>query len=107
MPRPVLLPSLAVLFAFVLTDRVAQGASCRDVSFPEQVTVDGRTLALNGIGVRKATILRVEVYVAALYAATPSKEPSQISSSGIFRPNRARYSSAIRSLTAFEVTESR
>jgi hypothetical protein len=72
MPRPGLLPSLAVLV--VLSAGVARGATCRDVTFPEQVRVDGRTLALNGLGVRKATLLKIGVYVAALYVAAPSHD---------------------------------
>jgi hypothetical protein len=48
------------------------------VSLPDQVTVEGRTLALNGMGLREATILRVHVYVAGLYLETRSSEASQI-----------------------------
>jgi hypothetical protein len=54
------------------------GRECRGVSFPEQVQVDGSNLTLNGLGVRKATILKVNVYVAALYVTRTSSDPNAI-----------------------------
>src|SRR5262249_44781632 len=44
----------------------------------DQAAVDGTTLALNGLGLRQATALRVNVYVAALYVAKPSSDPGAI-----------------------------
>lgn len=69
------------VFSFVLSLAVlafAGGVSakeCRSIQFPDQVQVAGHTLALNGLGVRKATFLKVNVYVAALYVAHPSRDP--------------------------------
>ena len=57
---------------------IAHGKECRSISFPEQAQVDGNALALNGLGVRKATMLKVNVYVAALYVAKSSSEPNDI-----------------------------
>jgi hypothetical protein len=51
---------------------VAHGKTCKGVNFPEQVRVDGGTLTLNGLGLRQATVLKVNVYVAALYVAQAS-----------------------------------
>src|SRR5262245_6798797 len=48
------------------------------VKLPEQVTVGGRTLRLNGMGLREATILKVRVYVAGLYLVARSTDASQI-----------------------------
>jgi hypothetical protein len=39
------------------------------VVFPAQIQVEGSTLNLNGLGLRQATMLKVNVYVAALYVA--------------------------------------
>jgi hypothetical protein len=50
----------------------ASAAECAGASFAEQVLVDGAPLTLNGLGRRLATMLEVEVYVAALYVASPS-----------------------------------
>jgi hypothetical protein len=48
------------------------------VTLADQVTVEGRTLVLNGMGLRQATILRVRVYVAGLYLEARSSDASQI-----------------------------
>ena len=48
------------------------------VSLPDQVTVDGRSLVLNGLGLREATIFKVNVYVAGLYLETRSSDAVQI-----------------------------
>ena len=48
------------------------------VTLPDQVTVEGRTLVLNGMGLRQATILRVRVYVAGLYLETRSSDAPQL-----------------------------
>ena len=57
---------------------VTHGKECRGVKFPEQAQVDGSTLTLNGVGVRQATMLKVIVYVAALYVAKSSSDPNAI-----------------------------
>jgi chalcone isomerase-like protein len=54
----------------------AQERKCRDIGFPEHVQVNGSDLALNGLGVRKATFLKINVYVAALYVAHPQRNPT-------------------------------
>jgi len=56
----------------------AQGRECEGVSFPEQVQSGGATLRLNGLGLRQATFLKVDVYVAALYVAETSSDASTI-----------------------------
>jgi Chalcone isomerase-like len=54
---------------------VAHSKECQGVNFPEQVQLDGGTLTLNGLGLRQATFLKVNVYVAALYVANVSSDP--------------------------------
>ena len=56
----------------------AHGKECSKVSFPDQTTVDGTALTLNGLGLRQATALKVNVYVAALYVAKPANDPETI-----------------------------
>jgi len=48
------------------------------VTFPDQISVDSRTLHLNGMGLREATILKVDVYVAALYLEKKSTDADEI-----------------------------
>ena len=42
-------------------------ATLAGIELPDTVTVDGKTLALNGLGLRQATVLRVKAYVGGLY----------------------------------------
>jgi hypothetical protein len=56
----------------------AQDRTCRDISFPGHVQVNGNDLKLNGLGVRKATFLKVNVYVAALYVVQPLHDPKPL-----------------------------
>lgn len=48
----------------------------RGVEVPAAVQVEGKALALNGAGVRQKLVF--DVYVAALYAQTPSKSASEL-----------------------------
>jgi chalcone isomerase-like protein len=56
----------------------AHGKECLKASFPDQTTVDGTTLMLNGLGLRQATALKVNVYVAALYVTKPASDGDAI-----------------------------
>jgi len=48
------------------------------VSMPDTVTVEGKTLSLNGLGLREATFLKIDVYVAGLYLEKTSTDPEAI-----------------------------
>src|SRR5215831_5588287 len=56
----------------------ALGKECHGVTFPEQTSVQNSTLTLNGLGLRQATVLKVNVYVAALYVAQKSTDANAI-----------------------------
>ena len=56
------------------------------VTLPDQITVEGKTLLLNGLGLREATWLKVDVYVAGLYLEEKSSDPDAIIASE--RPKR-------------------
>jgi hypothetical protein len=57
---------------------MAQGKECKGVNFPDQAQVEGSNLTLNGLGLRQATAFKVNVYVAALYVAKTSSDPSAL-----------------------------
>jgi Chalcone isomerase-like len=60
---------------------VAGPALAREVSgvnVPDAVSVGGAELKLNGVGLRRATIFNVKVYVGALYLAAASHDPDAI-----------------------------
>lgn len=56
----------------------AVSKECKEVNFPAQIQVDGSTLTLNGLGMRQATVFKVDVYVAALYVAKTSSDANAI-----------------------------
>jgi hypothetical protein len=56
----------------------ADARECKGVDFPEHVQVNGTDLTLNGLGMRKATFLKVNVYVGALYVTHTSHDPQQL-----------------------------
>jgi hypothetical protein len=56
----------------------AWSAERAGVRMPDQVNVRGQNLVLNGLGVREATVMHVDVYVAGLYVPQRSSDPSQI-----------------------------
>src|SRR5262245_5166826 len=60
---------LAGLIAVAPT--AARALEILDVKVADSATVGGKTLALNGAGVRSATILKVKVYVASFYTSKP------------------------------------
>ena len=64
--------------ALALAGGAVHAGQCDGVSFPDHVTVGGQVLALNGLGIRKATFFRIKVYVAALYLARRSSDAAAI-----------------------------
>lgn len=76
--------SAALLLSLFLTGvgtRAAAAKECDGVSFPDRVQARGETLTLNGLGLRKATIFAIKVYVGALYVAHPTADANAILSS--------------------------
>ncbi|MBW4050758.1 MAG: hypothetical protein HIU85_04730 [Proteobacteria bacterium] len=56
----------------------AYGKECKGISFPDHAHVQGALLTLNGLGLRKARVFKVSVYVVALYLTEPSSDPHLI-----------------------------
>lgn len=72
------------------------------VTLPDTTTVNGSSLKLNGMGVRTKTMLKVKIYVAGLYLATPSydgaaiivaDEPKQVVMHFLYKTRRWRKTS--------------
>jgi hypothetical protein len=51
---------------------------CEGVRLPNQVDVEGANLSLVGMGIREATALNVDVYVAGLYLESPTRDARQV-----------------------------
>ncbi len=80
--------SLGLCFAFalagfsvLLSPAVAHAQSCAGVSFSDQLTAGGKSLTLNGLGIRKfkvSFLFQFDVYVAGLYLEQQSRSGSAI-----------------------------
>lgn len=91
------------LFALLLgltSPHLVQAKEVAGVSLPETTTVDGKTLKLNGMGLRKKVVFKV--YVAGLYLETPSKDAAAVISSD--QAKRMQLS-VLRSLSSHQVSE--
>jgi hypothetical protein len=81
MIRPNICLKLALLCAVAATALFLPNLSAAEISgvkLPDQVTVSGKTLKLNGMGLRQATILKFNVYAAGLYVDSPSHDAEAI-----------------------------
>ena len=71
--------SAAIALAVVLVSAApALAATCQNVTFPDSVKAGNAELLLNGLGLRKATMFNVKVYVAGLYLPQKSSDAGQI-----------------------------
>ena len=66
-----------LLIALLAATPLAAG-QLAGVTLPDRVTAAGRELTLNGVGLREATVLMVDVYVAGLYIETKTSDPAEI-----------------------------
>ena len=57
---------------------LAQAAECGGIRAPDSLEVGGEKLVLNGLGLREATLFKVNVYVAALYVKEKSQDGEAI-----------------------------
>ncbi len=80
-PLPIIASAALLLYFCAAPAGTAMAGECDGVSFPEHVQVRGETLTLNGLGLRKATIFSIKVYVGALYLTRPTADANAILSS--------------------------
>lgn len=69
---------ISILIFIALFARTAAAGERAGVTLADAITVEGKPLVLNGLGVRKATIFRVKVYVAGLYLERRSHNAADI-----------------------------
>ena len=68
---------LVALVAVVLAFSVMAG-ELAGISMPDEIDVDGKKLVLNGLGLREASMLKVDVYVAGLYLERKSSDADAV-----------------------------
>jgi hypothetical protein len=84
MTRQAMRRSITAASALVLAGAVAGLSSAASageragVKMPDVIEVGRKQLVLNGLGVREATLFKVDVYVAGLYLERRSKDPAEI-----------------------------
>lgn len=59
--------TIALVLGCVASGALAWAGECEGVRVPDTLEVGGEKLFLNGLGLREATLFKVNVYVAALY----------------------------------------
>lgn len=69
---------VVLLICILLAAPAAWAGKLAGVAMPDSIVVDGKSLVLNGMGIRKATIFHVKVYVAGLYLETKSRSAEDI-----------------------------
>jgi hypothetical protein len=72
---------LVWLAAVAIGADTALAAEISGVKLPDQVTVQGKTLKLNGTGLRQATILKINAYAAGLYLENAMHDGEAIANS--------------------------
>ncbi len=72
--KKILVPALFLMLACAS----GQAAVLDGVTMPDQVKVDGTELRLNGVGLRTYSMLRLPIYVAALYLEQPSEDGQEV-----------------------------
>jgi hypothetical protein len=70
---------VCLLTSFLIAT-TAYGAECAGVKLDDTHSIDGQTLQLNGLGLREATFLGVNVYVAGLYVPEKSSDGQRLAS---------------------------
>jgi len=86
--------------ALLLPAALLLAGEAAGVKMPDTVTVEGKTLRLNGIGLRKKVMFKV--YVAGLYLENSSRDAAAVVSSEQIKQMRLH---VLRSLKASQVTE--
>lgn len=70
--------AIAFAAAALISVPAAAAAELKGVEFRDTAQVDGNALVLNGLGLRQATALKVNVYVAGLYLVKKESDPRAI-----------------------------
>lgn len=80
-----------VLSGLGLITETASAGECAGVGLPDTVRVDGQALLLNGMGLREATVFKVDVYVAGLYLQQRSGDGASIIAADRLKQLRLRF----------------
>jgi len=91
-------PMLCAALALLVAVSSARARELAGVTFPDTLAVGGKTLVLNGLGLRKKAIFKV--YVGALYLESPSRDAAAILAADQAKAIRIRF---LRDLTVDQI----
>ena len=95
--------ALALVMVMVMAVRPASASqTVGGVTMPERITAFGTELTLNGMGLRQATFLRLDVYVAGLYVQEPSQDADYLIESEQVKVMRLEF---VRSVSEDDMAE--
>ncbi len=86
----------------MLLTSAAKSATLAGIELPDQIKAGEQTLSLNGIGIRQATLFRIDVYVAGLYLESKSSDPLAVLSSPGLKRIEMRF---MRSVSQKQISE--
>jgi hypothetical protein len=92
------LSSLCTLMIFIILGSIsspAQAVELDGAQVPDTIQVGGKTLYLNGYGIRTWSILRIHIYAASLYVEHLSTDPNEIIESPETKLLSVRFARAI------------
>ena len=83
MSSPIINAARNLFLAFVLVTALFQSPRAHavvvgDEQIPDTYQLDGKTLVLNGAGLRTLTVLKIRAYIVALYLPQPMHDPEAI-----------------------------
>lgn len=74
----------SALYIFTFSEQV-HALQAGDFNVPEKITIEKKSLVLNGTAYRKVTAFKVKVWLSALYLESPSKSSEDILNSKTFK----------------------
>ena len=99
--RGSILPLTTCLF-LAASATTAKAATRDGITLPDSTNVAGKTLVLNGIGIRQATIFSVNVYFAGLYLEKKTRDPNVVITSDAPKRIVMRF---VRDVSLEDITE--
>jgi hypothetical protein len=98
--RTLIRRAMLVLLTVALLGATARAGELAGVTMPDTLSAGGKTLKLNGLGLRKKSI--VKVYVGGLYVETLTQDPEKVLAADEGKAIRMHY---VRSLSKKQITD--
>lgn len=94
--------TLSVALVSLMSLTTIQAGTLAGVTMADQATVGNKTLVLNGMGLRTATMMKVKVYVIGLYLEKKTSDANAILNSGLTKRIEMQF---VRDVSAKDITK--